>query len=191
MGTIKEKMSEPCTEPGWTVASHLNPTAQGNLDGSGINLGFFFGGGGGRVGIFTPWEEVVGRLGGGGGGKFIGLGGNFTAKLAPALCQWECVGGFKSSPENPSPSQSPGLLTCCRAKFLGNVLDSKVDSLIQDHSSQVEYLHLIKQGRRNGAAVTEERSKEALGPRGKEGHHSMHPAMNINFTLNITQPVDP
>ena len=86
-----------------------------------------------------------------GGKLWEGLGGgggvhrNLTAKLGTALCQWECVGGFQSSPENPSPSQSPGLLTCCRAKFLGNVLDSKVDSLIEDHSSQVEYLHLIKQ----------------------------------------------
>ena len=70
--------------------------------------------------------------------------------------------GVHGVPENPSPSQSPGLLTCSRAGFLDNVLDSKVDSLIQDHSSQVGYLHPIKQGRRNGAAVTEERSKEAL-----------------------------
>ena len=36
-------------------------------------------------------------------------------------------------------------LTCGRSGFLDNVLDSKVDPLIQDHSNQVEYLHPIRE----------------------------------------------
>ena len=42
------------------------------------------------------------------------------------------------------------------------MLDSKVGSLIQDHSNQVEYLHPIKQGRGNGAVATEEHNKKKL-----------------------------